>query len=213
MTKYINSQKINNDFHAVLHENFNILYEVDLRLIQHNFEEFASEFQQFKSMELTQSDKFIFIHYDIDYYLPSSNYSLSILNLCNMFDNLDISLSSIIFITNHVGIRNSFNDIIPTEHQYYNFPYIIDNLITIFNTIPKQYNINDIYDIVENKEIDIEKIKYNALCMIGMPRMHRNIIYNKMVDMDLLNNIVYSYNMIHKKFKEIFPIKHEKGQQ
>jgi len=181
--------RLSSNFRYVLNKKFNILGEFDIVNYDHDFNLLQSRLLIFSSHTFSHADKFIIVHYDTDYYMPNSNYGLSIYNLYKTFLELDISLSTMIIVTNHKGIESDFKNLIPLHEQQYNFPIIIDTLISISN----------FYEELRPTLKDIEfnaNISHNAICMMGAKRIHRNILFNVFKKNNLLNKIICTYNNI-----------------
>ena len=181
--------RLSSNFRYVLNKKFNILGEFDIVNYDHDFNLLQSRLLIFSSHTFSHADKFIIVHYDTDYYMPNSNYGLSIYNLYKTFLELDISLSTMIIVTNHKGIESDFKNLIPLHEQQYNFPIIIDTLISTSNW----------YEELRPTLKDIEfnaNISHNAICMMGAKRIHRNILFNVFKKNNLLNKIICTYNNI-----------------
>ena len=179
--------RLSSNFRYVLNKKFNILGEFDIVNYDHDFNLLQSRLLIFSSHTFSHADKFIIVHYDTDYYMPNSNYGLSIYNLYKTFLELDISLSTMIIVTNHKGIESDFKNLIPFHEQKYNFPIIIDNYISAFRESERlTHRLSDI-NFTTN-------ISHHAICMMGAKRIHRNILFNEFKKNNLLNEIICAYN-------------------
>lgn len=165
---------------------FNILDKFALPTIDHDFQAVADRLLQTKKEVFAPNDRYLISHFDTDYYLPSCPYGLSMFNLVRTFLHNDISLSMLILITNHLGIKKEFEILIPAEMQQYNFPTIIDDCLTIDKTVRVGLNQQECY-------IDESAIVKHGVSMFGVNRIHRNMLYNMMVERNLLDAYAVSY--------------------
>jgi len=167
---------------------FNILSETDLLEVNDNFDILKQRLLNTKKNTFLPNDKHIIIHYDTDYYLPECPYGLTIFNLIKTFIDVDISLNTIIFITNHKDIIKEFKTLVPESKWDYNLPIIIDDCISCFTHASiSAYKSKNI-------PINAKKINKHAVCMMGVQRIHRNILFNHITDKNLFNKIATSYN-------------------
>ena len=171
----------------MLNDTFNILGEYDLICTDHDFNILKDSLETTHKSMYEPNDKYIVVHYDTEYYLPRSTYGLTIFNLIKTFEELDIPLHTMIFITNHSGISREFKELIPKEEIEYNFPTIIDNYLTCF--VVESTVASESISV----PLNIDKVIKPAMCMMGCKRIHRNIIFNMIKDEGLLGSIATSY--------------------
>ena len=165
---------------------FNILDKFDLVTIDHDFQAVADRLLQTKKQVYAQDDRYLISHFDTDYYLPSCPYGLSMFNLVRTFLHNDISLNTLILITNHKNIKREFEILIPAEMQEHNFPTIIDDGLTICNTVRLGLNQQEC-------NVDESAIVKHGVSMFGVNRIHRNMLYNMLVERNLLDAYAVSY--------------------
>jgi len=128
-----------------------------------------------------KKNRILILHDDTDYYLPHVNYGLLTFNIYQLFFELNIPLSSIIFITNHYGIKKEFELL---SKNINDVPLIIDDMITFNDDIS-----NPIANCNTHIEVGDIDIKYNMLCMMGKERVHRNALYNYILHKNLTQKI------------------------
>jgi hypothetical protein len=179
----VNTRKLINNL-------FNVIAEYDLVYTDHNFDILEECLRETKKKTYSAKDKYIIVHYDTDYYLPGSSYGLTIHNLIKTFDQLDIPLHTIIFVTNHKGIEREFNKLIPDKNKKHNFPIIIDNCMMCFKVS------SEIAEVATNTPINVDKITKHAMCLMGCKRIHRNVLFNFIKKNNLLNKIITAYSNI-----------------
>jgi hypothetical protein len=172
----------------VFNESFNILGEYDLVCTDYDFDILKRLMSDTHKNVYNSLDKYIVVHYDTDYYLPNCNYGLTIFNLVKTFEELDIPLHTMIFVTNHNGIAREFKELIPKEEIEFNFPIIIDNYLTCFSVA------SSISSLALSVPLNIDSVTKNAMCLMGCKRIHRNIVFNSIKDNDLLNSIATAYS-------------------
>lgn len=182
------ASRLSKNARAVFNESFNVLGEYDLICTDYDFDILKRLMSDTRKDTYNPLDKYIVVHYDTDYYLPSCKYGLTIFNLIKTFEELDIPLHTMIFVTNHNGIAKEFKELIPDEEIEFNFPIIIDNYLTCFDVEAS------IASLAPSVPLNIDKVTKNAMCLMGCKRIHRNIVFNSIKSNDLLNNIVTSYS-------------------
>lgn len=185
-TTPIQTSQLSDPFRQILNNKFNILGEFDLVMYDDNFEMLKTHIANVREKKFNPDDKFIIVHHDTDYYMPHCPYGLTIYNLYKTFVELDISLSTVILITNHKGIIKDFKSLIPNNEYQYNLPLIIDEYLSAFNDIylPTSLKI---------KEFDTD-ISHHAISLLGAKRIHRNILFNEFKGRNLLKQIICAYN-------------------
>jgi len=143
---------------------------------------------------LTKKDKFasnefyLASHDDCDYYLPGCPYGISIFNFVRTFQSLDISLSRVILVTNHIGLLNEFKFLI-NEEDHCDLPVIIDTCLSAFDGLGLD-NFDCRFSDININKYDIIK---HGLCMMGLARNHRNALYNFLKDNNHLDKISTSF--------------------
>jgi len=177
---------ISSAFIEALSTKFNILDVLDVTEFDSNFNILVNRLLKTKKEHFAPKDRYLIGHVDTDYYLPDCPYGLSTFNLVRTFLHNDIPLNTLIFLTNHPGIKKEFELLIPKKMHKHNFPTIIDNCITVPKTVrlglnQEETNFNDL-DIVKH-----------GVSMIGEPRIHRNMLYNQLNEKNLLDVYAVSY--------------------
>jgi coenzyme F420-reducing hydrogenase gamma subunit len=177
---------ISRGFIDALSSKFNLLDIIELPEVDSDFELLATRLAKTKKTHFNSKDRYLIGHLDTDYYLPSCPYGLSMFNLVRTFLHNDISLNLLILITNHKNIKKEFEILIPTEMQEHNFPTIIDNCLTVNNTVRLGLNQQEC-------NVDESSIVKHGVSMIGVNRIHRNMLYNMLVERNLLDAYAVSY--------------------
>ena len=176
---------------STIKSTINIVDVISLLDFDSDFESLKKRLSDNKKHHYTNSDYYVIVHVDTDYYLPKCPYGFSIFNLYKTFKEIDVDIRKIIFLTNHSGIRKEFEILSEVMYGSKNItPEIIDNTITPFahgcaSLYSKEY---------EDKKINIERIEHHGICMMGKPRVHRNAIFNHLKKNHLLDKIKTSYN-------------------
>ena len=165
---------ISSGFLDALSAKFNLLDIIELPDVDSDFELLATRLTKTKKTHFNSKDRYLIGHLDTDYYLPHCPYGLSMFNLVRTFLHNDISLNLLILITNHKNIKKEFEILIPAEMQEHNFPTIIDNCLTVNNTVRLGLNQPEC-------NVDESSIVKHGVSMIGVNRIHRNILYNMLV--------------------------------
>ena len=177
---------ISSAFIEALSTKFNILDVLDVTEFDSNFNILVNRLLKTKKEHFAPKDRYLIGHVDTDYYLPDCPYGLSTFNLVRTFLHNDIPLNTLIFLTNHPGIKKEFELLIPKEMHKHNFPTIIDDGLTICNTVRLGLNQQEC-------SVDVSSIVKHGVSMFGVNRIHRNMLYNMLVERNLLDAYAVSY--------------------
>jgi|TARA_R110002126_G_scaffold124148_1_gene266032 coenzyme F420-reducing hydrogenase gamma subunit len=177
---------ISRSFIAALSAKFNILDVIDLPEVDSNFAILADRLLNTKKKYFATKDRYVIGHLDTDYYLPGCPYGLGMFNLVRTFLHNDVPLNTLILLTNHPGIKKEFEILIPIAMQEHNFPTVVDDCITIANMVRLGLDQDEC-------SIDESSIVNHGISMMGAPRPHRNMLYNQLVEKNLLDAYAVSY--------------------
>jgi hypothetical protein len=184
--------RLTKNFINTIHQHVNVVGSFDLLSVDRDFDILKEYLLSKKKDVFDHKDFFLASHYDPEYYLPKCPYGLSTFNLIRTFQEVDISLSRLIFVSNRTGYLEDFKALIPKEMHKWELPVVIDDCLSAFqNNFLSNFNWDSV-------PINAGDIKMNGISMIGKGRVHRNAIYNHLVDNQLLNNIAVSYNSSKK---------------
>ena len=173
-------------FVSALTAKFNILDVIDLTEVDSDFNILAKRLLDTKKVHFSTTDRYLIGHLDTDYYLPDCPYGLSMFNLVRTFLHNDIPLNTLILLTNHPGIKKEFEILVPKEMHKHNFPTIVDNCITIANMVRLGLNQDEC-------TLNESAIVTHGITMLGSPRIHRNMLYNQLINKNLLEAYAVSY--------------------
>ena len=165
---------------------FTILDNIRLHNYHQDWEAFAKRVRQTRKEVYAHKDRYLIEHSDTDYYLPECPYGLNIFNLVRTCLHEDISMNTLIIVTNHIGLHKEFKILIPEHMHEHNFPTIIDQCFTGLRNTRTGLNQSK----VENNVSDITK---HGVSMMGVARIHRNILFNLMKEHDMLDDYAVSY--------------------
>jgi hypothetical protein len=165
---------------------FTILDNIRLNYYYQDWEAFAKRVMQTHKEVYDYKDRYLIDHSDTDYYLPECPYGLTIFNLVRTCLHEDISMNTLIIVTNHIGLHKEFKILIPEHMHEHNFPTIIDQCFTGLRNTRTGLNQSK----VENNVSDITK---HGVSMMGVARIHRNILFNLMKEHDMLDDYAVSY--------------------
>ena len=167
-------------------QKFNIVAAIQLNHTDENFEKLKEILESTRKEAFDPNDRYLIAHADTDYYLPECPYGLAIFNLVRTFLNLDIPLNTLLFVTNHYGIRREFEILIPNDMHEHNFPTIIDNCLSCFTVTSLAHGMTE-------PAVDAQSITHHGVSMLGVARVHRNILFNELKQHDLLEYYAVSY--------------------
>lgn len=182
----LHSTDLSKTFISLLEKKFNIVALLDIDLIDHDWDILKDIFEKTKKDVYNKNDRYVIVHTDTDYYLPECPYGLSIFNLVRTFLHNDVPLNTLLFITDHKGIKKEFEILIPKDMHEHNFPTIIDDCLLGFKCVRLGRSVPDI-------EYSATQIVKHGISMIGVPRIHRNMIFNELKTKKLLEKYAISY--------------------
>ena len=173
-------------FVNALQKRFNIIALLDINNVDQNWDILKDILVATRKTVYKPKDRYIIVHSDTDYYLPGCPYGLSMLNLVRTFLHNDIPLNTLLLITDHKGIKKEFEILVPKEMHNHNFPTIVDNCLTALKNTRIGINQEETYF----NESDIIK---HGVSMMGVPRIHRNMLYNQLRKQNLLDAYAVAY--------------------
>ena len=161
---------------------FNILFATDCRNFDLDPRRLERELALFQNRGFSPTDKILLVHMDTDYYDPLLKFGLVPINVVRVFENLDIPLHALLFVSNHFGIHKEFDQLLEHRHLA-DRPRVIETFLT--PTL-----LAESYDFVPEPCFD--HIEKRALCMMGQSRSHRVAFYNFLVNNDLFDKVAVS---------------------
>ena len=141
-----------------------------------------------RKKKFENNDFYLISHFDTDYYLPGCPYGLIMYNFVRTLQELDISLSKVIIVTNILNLLSEIKNIIPVEKQQYNLPIVIDNCLST----EKYLYYDNLVDIKISTNV-----KKHAITLLGRERVHRHALYNFINDNRLTDKVITSYRNNH----------------
>lgn len=161
---------------------FNIVFASDCRNFDLQPDKLQHDLAPFQTRVFAPSDKILLVHMDTDYYDPVLKFGLIPINVVRIFENLDIPFHSLLFVTNHFGIKKEFDQLLLNRHPA-DRPQVIETLLT-------PILLAESYDLAPQPCFD--RIEKNAICMMGQARSHRVAFYNFLVNNELLDKVAAS---------------------
>lgn len=169
----------------VLNDHF--IFDKVFDLIQHNelFETLKEDLKKLKKDQYDVNYRFVFLHYDTDYYIYPNIPGILITNLQKILVDLDIPNFCCLIITNHTNLKIELEYLREnfTQDQY-PIGCIVSQLqnchVTHFNKL-KKINLN------------INLIKKHYLCFNRSKRNHRKTLISLLHYNQLLHKGLVSY--------------------
>lgn len=177
-------------FQNLLEQHVNIVSTIDILKIDYDFDLLKKQLIATKKSQYDIKDFYLVSHFDLEYFMPGSNYSLTAFNLIRTFQEVDISTGRILLVTNCFGYLESFKSLIPNELHEFELPLVIDDCIS---ASPANYATFEQCSSLVDLPLDQQTVEYPALCLMGRSRVHRNAIFNCLNDDNLLSKVVTSY--------------------
>ena len=179
-----------------LDQKFNVVEYINLIVIDNDFDIFKRQLLLSKLEMYTKDDRYVIFDDDTHYYINNCSYSLTWYNIIKTFLDVDIPLSSIIVFYNGNGLSEQLSNLIPSELKDQNcVPTIIDNRSSCWITTIGQGEQKFINNFDKHRTVNTHITKH-AISMMGMARVHRNILQNHIKENQLFNKIAVAYNNV-----------------
>lgn len=171
----------------LIESHFNVLKTIIITKVDHDLtvmEEMVAGIEVYSA-----DDRYLIIDPDTHYYLPGLEYSLTWFNIIKSFIRLGIPLWTIIVISNGANLEQQFKHIVPSNMQS-TMPTVID-----LNTAISALNERIYFDAMKtgSSEFSTDQITHHGISMMGVARVHRNMLYNQLKNRELLDRIAVSY--------------------
>jgi len=167
MTKKL-SPYIDNEYQKLFEKHFNIISIIETQQFDCGKIDFLIDvLTQTKKDQYDAKDRYIVVQFDTDFYWHGHGINLN--NLFAVWTKLDIPFYTMIFYTNHFGIKNEIADLCKNREDK-DRPLVIETFIDPNNYDPDGYTEFD---------TDIDNISRHAICMMaGSARSHRFALHN-----------------------------------
>lgn len=158
-------------FFEILEKNFNILSNIEFTDFDHDFLILKKWFEENKKDHYDSNDRFIVSHFDVDYYV--SDYGVNLNNFLDMWEDFNIPYFTLIFLTNHIGIKEEISKKVNMNGE--DCPFIFETIIDRQNYPVDKYI---------NRDFDISEIQcHGAYLAAGTQRSHRRALYTYIKDL------------------------------
>lgn len=168
----------------LINQKFNLLSAINCRTISADFQVLSNALDQLSRERFAENDRILLVHMDTDYYDPLLPYGLLPINIIRIFKNKNIPLYLLLFVTNHIGIKKEFNDLL-RDHHPLDRPTIVETLLSR-QIVAETINNNDGFNF--------DKVEKAGLSMMGLQRSHRVALCNFLKDKQLLSNVALNTN-------------------
>lgn len=152
-----------------------------------NFDLIKNQLSQTKKEYYHSNEFYLAYEYDPEYYMPGCVYGLNTFNLVRTFQELDISLGKLIFVTNRVNHLEEFKKLIPESMHAFELPTVIDGCWSAF----ENNGLNDF--MFTEPDVNATSIQYHEISMMGVRRVHRNALVNYLIENNLIDKIAVAY--------------------
>ena len=168
----------------LLRSKYNVLLEIDCRDFDLTPENLIDHLDRIKKDNFDVNDRIVIVHMDTDYYDELLPYGLLIINLVRIFQSKELPFFTLLFITNHFGIKKEFDSLL-INHDVDDRPTIIE---TLLSRMLLTNNINT------DNNTDFDKIEKPGICMMGAKRLHRILLANYLNKNNLLDKVALKTN-------------------
>lgn len=161
------SMKLDREYQKALESKFNIIDVIETKEFDEDPKSLIPRLNLTKKLVFSPDDRYIIVLFDNCYYLDDKN--LLIYNLMAIWEYLEIPFYTLMFYTNHFGLKKEIETYCKKLHQL-DRPSVIETF----------YNPRNYYDDSESgiKDADIDQIEFSALCLMGgSQRSHRQASY------------------------------------
>jgi hypothetical protein len=176
--------ELHNQAVDILNKKFNILFAIDCRDFDTNYQTLDSLLRSIKKDQFDFNDRILLVHMDTDYYDPLLPFGLFPINVIRFFKQHDIPLFVLLLVTNHIGIKKEF-ELLLADHSKDDYPTIVETLLS-------KALLTDSIDV--DLDIDTGRIEKAGLCMMGAKRSHRIAVCNFLKNNNLLDKVALQTN-------------------
>jgi hypothetical protein len=148
-----------------------------------NMQQLYNELKELRQIEYEPTYRFIFLHYDTEYYINHDTPGLTLTNLQKILESLDIPNYFCILLTQQ-NLQNMCNYV---KKNLTNDNCSIDAISNILHK-PCHPNIAD-----KNLTLNEELIIKNYICLNGIARTHRLLIMALLKEKNLFDQGLVSY--------------------
>ena len=151
-----------------------------------NMAQLYSDLKELQRESYDSNYRFVFLHYDTDYYISNDQPGLTLRNLQRLLRSLDISnyfclILSVQHIQNQLDIlRDQETD------DVYSIYSIVDWTHPLFHLEANNVNHN------------VELISKNYICLNGIKRFHRTLLYGFLRQLEIVDQGIVSYGAFDK---------------
>jgi hypothetical protein len=178
--------RLTKNFISTVSSKVNVVDTIDFLAINQDFEVLKKQLLETKR-SFSHNDFYLISHYDPEYYLPECPYGLTTFNFVRTFQEVDISLSRAIIVTNKTGYAKEFEYLIPKEMHQWEMPVVFDDCLSAFKlNFLSNFSFDDC-------AVNSQEITTNGLSMMRAPRIHRNTLYNYLKENNLLDTIAVAF--------------------
>tara|TARA_R110000868_G_scaffold411120_1_gene701874 strand:+ start:58 stop:606 length:549 start_codon:yes stop_codon:yes gene_type:complete len=176
-----------------IQQKFNVLNTIKVLNIDDDMNKLVSMLNQ--NYVFNPNDRYVVLDTDTHYYMPDAKYSLAWFNIIKTFLHLDIPLWTMIVVCNGTNLQEQLDILIP-KSLHDQMPTVIDlsTALTAFGE-----NLFDSVDaITNNKSVTetVNQITHHCITMIGVPRVHRNMLFYQLKEKNLLDKVATSYKNV-----------------
>ena len=184
-----------------LDQKYTILGTFDLCAYDANMSALYAELSQFLSRTFTPDEKIVFCHFETDFYL--NNTGFTVYNLQVILNLLDISQSACIMLTLSYGVENEVHTagrVICNDH--YPMQVVANSYVTLVSTPDPALGVQNNFD----------QIEFPFLCLNGRERTHRIMVLCLMESLGILDkgivtwNFAVTQNSLHKELPTTTPV-------
>jgi hypothetical protein len=170
---------------------YSIIGQFDLTHVTSDAQTFFDVLKSLQKSYYAPNEKIIISHFDTDFYL-TNDIGLHLYNLLELLRQLDISLSSVIFFTNHEGIQQEIKNHI--EKKYHNHDFDNDYLKIVECNYQLMMCPETISDHVINSGPELDKIEKKFIYLNGQKRSHRLFFLSLLKDLNCLDSGICSWH-------------------
>ena len=177
----------------LIQQKFNVLNTITVLDIDNDMNKLVSMLNQ--NYVFNPNDRYVVLDPDTHYYMPNAKYSLTWFNIIKTFLNLDIPLWTMIVVYNGTNLQEQFDILIP-KSLHDQMPTVID--LSTALTAFKENVFDSVNSVTNNKSVTetVNQITHHCVTMMGVPRVHRNILFYQLKEKNLLDKVATSYRNV-----------------
>lgn len=151
----------------LLNNKYNLIDAIAFKAFDFDWNVLRQFFFATRKSKFDPRDRYIIEHQDTDIYLDHMTVGVNLRNFFHIARDIDIPFYTLIFWTNHFGLKQEIDLLCQNRH-------VLDRPLVIESFCARKH----VADVYQDSDISIDSISHHALSMMGHNRSHRFALYH-----------------------------------